>query len=144
MPVGSIGARLGHLRAAGGGQRDGVVGGDHAGDRVGGDLADGVAGRDEVTSGQQAALGQLLLGKQRRGHDQRLGHGGVGDLLGRRGGAEAARSRPLACDQVAIRSAAPGSSSHEASMPGGLRSLSGSKQCEHVFKRTLWERICAV
>ena len=41
-------ARLGHLGAAGGGQRDGVVGGDHAGDRVGGDLADGVAGDDEV------------------------------------------------------------------------------------------------
>ena len=83
------GARLGHLGAAGGGQRNGVVAGDHAGDRVGGDLTDGVPGCDEVASGQQAALGQLFPRQQRRGHDQRLCHRGIGDLLGRRGGAEA-------------------------------------------------------
>ena len=62
----------------------------HTGDGVGGDLADGMAGDDCVLgSGQQAALSQFLVSQQRRGHHQRLGDGGIGDLLGGRGGAEA-------------------------------------------------------
>ena len=47
-PGGFERAGLGHLGAAGGRQRYGVVGGDDAGDGVGGDLADGVSGDDNL------------------------------------------------------------------------------------------------
>ena len=68
------GAGLGHLGAAGGGQRDGVIGGHHAGDRVGGDLADGVAGHDRSRpAGEQAAPGQLLVSQQGGRNDQAAG-----------------------------------------------------------------------
>lgn len=82
------GAGLGHLGAAGGGQRDGVVGGYHTGDCVGRDFADGVAGHDDVLAGEHASARQFLVGQQSRGDDQWLGDRGVGDLLGRGGGAQ--------------------------------------------------------
>lgn len=74
--------------AAGGGQRDGVVGGYHTGDCVGRDFADGVAGHDDVLAGEHASARQFLVGQQSRGDDQWLGDRGVGDLLGRGGGAQ--------------------------------------------------------
>ena len=47
------------------------------------------------------------------------------------------RSRPLDCDQAASTVSRPGQLEPGGEHAGGLRSLSGSKQCEHVFKRTL-------
>src|ERR1700759_2936131 len=64
-----VGAGLGHLRAAGGGQSNGVVWGDHTGDRVGGDLTDRVAGHNSVFACGQASLGELLVSKQRGRND---------------------------------------------------------------------------
>jgi len=47
-----------------------------------------VAGHDRGGAGQEAALGQLFVCEQRGRDDQRLGHRGVGDLLGGRRGAQ--------------------------------------------------------
>ena len=71
------------------------------------------------------------MGQQRGGDDQRLGDGGVGDLLGRRGGAEPGQVQAAGLRPRVERSAAPGSSSHGGEHAGGLRSLSGGKQRNH-------------
>ena len=65
-------ARGGHLPAAHGGERDRVVGAEHAGDRGRGQLTDGVPGDDQVGR-QLDPAAQLLEREQRERDDQRLG-----------------------------------------------------------------------
>ncbi len=140
---GLVVAGLGHLRAAGGGQLHGVVGADDAGDRVGGDLADGVAGDDQFRRGQQAAAGQFLMREQRGRDHQGLGDRGVGDLLGGRGGAESGQVE--AADLGPAGELVGGSRQFQprGQHPRGLGTLPGSEQrnhrCRfrHMIKRTL-------
>jgi hypothetical protein len=86
-----VGTSLGHFGTAGGGQRDGIVGGDDAGDRGCRYFADGVTCDDDLGSGiaeGSRALDQLLVREQGGRHHQGLRDRGVGDLLGRRGRAQ--------------------------------------------------------
>ncbi len=81
MPVSVTAAASAIARPRSATRRDGLVGGDHSGQRGGGELADAVAG-DQI--GGDA---ELLEGGQRGGHQKRLGDGRVADLLGVGGGA---------------------------------------------------------
>src|SRR6202012_1210269 len=105
---------------------------------------DGVTRDDELRVGQQATLCQFLVCEQGGRNDQGLSDRGVGDLFGRRGGTqpnqvEAAGLRP---DVELVRGA--GKIEPRGEHPLGLRTLSGRKQCNHVFKRTLWKRFWRV
>ena len=107
------------------------------------DFADRVAG-DHGVGGQFTVLAHLVVGQQCGDDDEWLGHGGVGDLLRRGGGAEAFEVQtglfgPGGDLVTRARQFEP-----RREHAGCLRSLSGSKQCEHVFKETLRERIRAV
>ena len=80
--------------------------------------------------------------QQRRGHDQWLRHGSVGDLFSSRGGPETAQ---VEAADLRPRSDPLGSASQFEPWrehAGCLRTLAGSKQCDrgcvrHMFKRTL-------
>ena len=87
---------------------------------------------------------QLLVSEQGGGDHEGLGDSRVGDLLGGGGGAQAGQVQ--AGDRRPRLDPFGGTGQFEPRREhaGRLRSLSGSKQCEHVFKKTLWERICAV
>ena len=76
---------------------------------------------------EQAALGQLLVGQQRRGHDQRLGHRGVGDLLGGRGGAERGQVQAAGLRPGGDTVGRAGQLQPRGEHAGGLRSLSGQQ-----------------
>ena len=115
------GTGLGHLRAAGGGQRDGVVGGDDAGDRVGRDLTDGVSGDDDLRSSVPASRPRLVSSRcaSRVAATTRGCVTAVSVISSAVAVVPSAtRSRPLMADHEASCSAAPGSSSHGESIPG--------------------------
>jgi hypothetical protein len=77
----------GHLPTANRGERDGVVRGEHPGDRGGGEFADGVPGDDQVVR-QFVPLGEHLIRQQGGGHYQWLRDGRVLDGVRVRHGAE--------------------------------------------------------
>ncbi len=119
-----VGAGLGHLRTAGGGQRDGVIGGDDSGDRVGGDFTHRVACDDKFFPGEPVAGEQPLLASSSSSCASRVAAtiSGWAIAVSVISSVEAvvpsrARSKPLAVDHTASRSAAPGSSSHGDSIP---------------------------
>ena len=105
-------------------------------------IADGVARDGQLGTGEEAAPGQLLVGEQCGGDNQGLGDGGVGDLFGGGGGAQAGEVQ--ATDRRPGGEALGGTGQFQ---PGGehprsLRTLSGSEQgyrgvLRHVIKRTL-------
>ncbi len=111
--------------------------------RVGGELADGVSGGDDLLgTGQHSARGQLLVGEQRGGHDEWLGHRGVGDLLGGGGGAQPRQIQTT--DLRPRRDACSGAGQLQplGEHAGCLRALSGREECKHsrlrhVSKKTL-------
>ena len=110
----------------------------HAGDRVGGDLADRVAGHD----GRRRLSSRPRLVSSSWASSVAATTSGWVTAVSVISSAVAvvprrARSRPLTSDQTARRSAAPGSSSHGGEHAGSLRSLSGSKQRKHG----VWARI---
>ncbi|SKU07754.1 Uncharacterised protein [Mycobacteroides abscessus subsp. abscessus] len=130
-------AGLGHLGAAGSGQGDGLIGRDDPGDGIGGDLAHGVAGDDGGLGVEVTALVQLVIGQQGQCDDQRLGDGGVGDLLGGGGGSQAHQIESAGLRPLLNLIRGTGQFEPRGQHAGGLGSLSGSEQCNHVFKRTL-------
>jgi hypothetical protein len=140
--AGGLGGRgLGHGPAAHADQAHRVVGGNHPGDRPGGQFADAVPGRGtrlppelgEVTTRctWAGSAAKRLGGGERGGDEQRLGDRGVGDLV-------LARGRPVA-DQVAAGQVRPGGkTAGEAGQvqPGGqeargLRPLARGRDNEH-------------
>jgi len=118
MPVGSSAQALAISAPRVGGQRDGVIGGDHPGDRVGGDFTDRVAGRRRplrrpgarraVSSWCASSVAATIKGWAIAG----VVISSVEAVVPSR-----ERSRPLDVDHDISRSAAPGSSSHGDSIP---------------------------
>lgn len=103
---------LGHGEPAGPYQTERRLVADDSGEGGGGDLTnavtcDDVRGRVKGGSGQQTG-----------GDQQRLRHRGVTDRVRVGLGAVVARSSPIASDQAAMRSAAPGRSSQGVRKPG--------------------------
>ena len=87
-----------------------------------------MAGDDGVLAGEQAAPGQLLVGQQRRGHHERLGHRGVGDLLGGRGGAQAGQVQAADLRPGSETLGGAGQLKPGGEHAGGLGALSGRKR----------------
>ena len=135
MPVGSNAHAAAISRPRTAASATAASGRQHARDGGRGQLADGVA-RGDQGHGQLDPGGQQAVGEQRRGHHQGLGHRGVLDLLGVRGGAQALQ---VQAGGVRPAGAAAASASRVVDQPrsehaGRLRALTGREQGDHARK----------
>ena len=119
-----------------GGDVDGIQCRNDSRQGCGGEFTDGVAGDDHVLRQSVRAL-DLLEGEERSGHDERLGHGGVGDLLRRGGGSEPRQVEARRLRPEGETIPGPGESEPRHEHAGCLRALSGRKHCNHGTKKTL-------